>query len=320
MNIKLLIFNFVPSLLFFSALLSLSLSSLTITKIIDLQTDLLLSFFSETVESDVMGGLKLFLLSVWENVLIPIIPCLLLATISICWIITQQEYFNKRLFILSWLTLMPLLFFLTNSIPIVFGYFGCLITGILTTTDEEPSFSLGFYGVSSKLRIFYVFLIVGLFVTMYLNFNVYKERIKDSNLRLLVSFVPDVNKLQGVQRKQLESFVEQTGEGFKSSITNQYNTLPQDVQQQCKPLYDSIITGIDNYKEEAIQKIRVKEYEVSEEEIKNMVLQAFPAFEGIIKATPLTTAILAFTFLEVLRFVFGVIGGLAAFLASKFKD
>jgi len=320
MKLKPLIFSVLPAILFFIALITLSLSSLTIAKIIDLQADLLLSFFSQTIQTDVVSGLKLLLLSLWENALIPIMPCFLLATFSVSWIIVQHEHFNKRLFIISCSALFPLLFLLTNSITITLGYVGCLLAGSLTTTEEEPSFSLGFYDVSSKLRIFYVFLIVGIFLTMYLNFDTFKERIEDSNLRLLVSFIPDVGKLQEAQKKQLESFIEQTGEGFKSSIASQYNNLPQNVKQQCKPLYDSIIAGIDDYKKEAVQKIKTKKYEVSQKEIKNLIVEAFPAFEGIIKATPLTTAILAFTFLEVLRFAFGVIGGLVVFLALKFEE
>lgn len=213
-----------------------------------------------------------------------------------------------------------MLFQLTSSVTIILGYIGCLLAGLVVSNKERSSFKLGFYNVSSRLRVFFIFLVFGILLVMYMNFDTYKERIESSYLKLFFSLIPNTDELQEVQKKQLESFVEQTSDGFKSSITYQYNALPPNIRKQCKPMYDSIVSAIDAYKEEVIQNMRTEKYEIEKEGMKNLIREVFPAFEGIIKATPLITALLAFTFLEALRFFFGIIGGVLVFVLSKSKQ
>jgi len=180
-----------------------------------------------------------------------------------------------------------------------------LFIGILwmkkTFEPRKNDFSTGYFVISSRLGLLNIFLAIGIFLAMLMNMQVYEQEISESNIRMMASFIPNRTDIQDAQKKQIEELTE----GFKSSLTFRYQSSSSDIRNQCKPLYDGMMTALDDYKNRSFEKIEKSDLPIIGEDVTHY----FPFFDLLEKLTPLFVAFSAYFFLYILIPIMGIFGG-----------
>jgi hypothetical protein len=154
-----------------------------------------------------------------------------------------------------------------------------------------------------------IFLCIGIFLTILLNAKNYEKDISESNKELMMGFMPNMTNVKETQKNEIE----QITEGFKYSLTERYNAESEIVKTQCKPMYEGLTQGLDNYKNRAFQQIDQKELEIGEEEVSKYL----PFFKTLTQITPILIAITGYAFLTVLNSVMGIFGGVVYSIIKK---
>lgn len=294
-----------PSIIFFIAVLYLTYSGLTISKAIEFQSETFSIFMKSLAEKDVLLALSESISYIFLNIILPLLPFLFLIAfgfLALFWFKIETKFFFAAhiLFLLA-------TFFLSNfSITVLLAYIGIIIGNFVLLKTFEPSkkkFLTGSSLTSKGLRFLNIFLAVGLFFGLYLNFQSYEGLIIESNVNLIRTVAPNATQLQNFQLE----FVNSTVDELKQSIQNQYDQAPSETKEQCKPVYDSIIIGIEDYKNQVNERMKAQEVGDIQEEL----IRSFPIIGQIINATPLFLAISLFALLEILRpfiaLIFGII-------------
>jgi len=294
-----------PSIIFFIAVLYLIYSGLTISKAIKSQTETFSIFIETLSEKDVLFALSESLSYIFLNIILPLLPFLFLVAfgfLTLFWFKIEIKFL-----LAAHILFFVIVFFLSNfSITILLTYMGIVISNFVLLKSFQPSkkkFLTGSSLTSKGLRFLNIFLAVGLFFSLYLNFQSYEEEIIESNANLIRTVVPTTTQVQNIQL----GIVNTTTDELKQSIQNQYELAPSETKEQCKPVYDSIIAGVENYKNQVNE--RVRELEIGD--IQEEVINSFPIIGQLINATPLFLAITLFALLEILRpfiaLTFGVV-------------
>jgi hypothetical protein len=145
-----------------------------------------------------------------------------------------------------------------------------------------------------------------------MNMQVYEEKITQANERMLASFIPNSTDVKEAQKMQIGELTE----GFKSSLTVRYQSHSSDFRNQCKPLYDGMISVLDEYKERSFKKIDESEIPVVGGEVE----QYFPFFGILEKLAPLFIAFSAYFLVYVLIPVMGIFGGIVYTIVRAIKQ
>jgi len=314
---KKIIYSIVPSILFFLSIYYLLFSNLTAAKAIKVQNDVFLIFIKTLTEKDVLAAVTNSLSYVFTEAVLPSLLFLFLLSSSFFIIFLFKEKINYLYLVISQIPFLLLALYLSGFSLIIFLTYMGILSGVILLKIFEPgkaTFSAGNSFISKHLRLVIIFLAVGLFLSLYFNFEKYKQAILSGAFNLIELVSPDIGK---VQEEQTKNFVNQCAEGTKTAINQSYQTVPSPTKETCKPVYDSIITGIDSYKEEAIRQTENKT--ISEEKIQEFLMGNFPIIEQTTKATPLILAVLVYSFLEVLKFFVALIFGFVYFIIKKKK-
>jgi len=180
-----------------------------------------------------------------------------------------------------------------------------------TFEPRKNNFSTGYVVISSRLNLLNIFLAIGIFLTILMNMQTYEQQISEANMKMLGSLIPNETDVKGAQKKQIEDLTE----GFKSSLTVRYQSSSSTVRNQCKPLYDGMVTALDDYKERSFEKIEESELSISGEEVEHY----FPFFGILEKLTPLFVAFSAYFIIYVLIPVMGFFAGIVYSIAKGRK-
>jgi hypothetical protein len=220
---------------------------------------------------------------------------------------------NFRAVVVSQVIMMILVLILTNFSITMFLTSLSLFTGTMwmrkTFEPEKKVFSTGYSVITSRIGLLSIFLTVGILLTLLINMKSYEQEMLESNLGLIKNFIPDMSGAKEVQKNQIE----QITEGFKYALSERYDYLPEETKTECKVLYEGLTQSLDSYKNQTFQKIDEQEMVMSEEEI----LQIFPFFDLIVKATPLIIAISAYALFAMLTPIMGIFGGIVFSLVKK---
>jgi hypothetical protein len=304
-----------PAMFFFFGIIFLAYSPLTMSKIITMQNGIFISFYQELSKSDFSSALIYTLNYIWTNVLwITLLFLLLISCGFIVYIFFMQKM-NLRAIVISQIIFIFLIFVLTNFSIIMLIIALSLFLGILwehkTFEPRKNNFSTGYSVVTSRIGLMSIFLCIGIFLMILLNNQTYEKEMTASNKDLMMEFLPNMTDVKDTQKKQIEDI----DEGFKYSLTERYNAMSEDVKAQCKPMYEGLTQGLDNYKDRAVQQIDQKEVSISEEDISSY----FPFFKILIQMTPVLIAITGYAFLSVLNPIIGIFGGVLYSIIKKNK-
>jgi hypothetical protein len=294
-----------PAIFFFIGVIFLAYSPLTMSKVIMMQNSVFTSFYQELNKSDFSSAFIFTLNYVWENVLWVTLLFLVLISFGFIFYIFYLSRTDIRMIIISQIIFIFLTFILTNFSIIMLIIALSLLLGILweykTFEPRKNDFSTGYSVVSSRLGLMSIFLCIGIFLTILLNAKNYEKDISESNKELMMGFMPNMTNVKETQKNEIE----QITEGFKYSLTERYNAESEIVKTQCKPMYEGLTQGLDNYKNRAFQQIDQKELEIGEEEVSKYL----PFFKTLTQITPILIAITGYAFLTVLNSVMGIFGG-----------
>ena len=318
MKTKSIKYCIVPCLLFLVAILSLAYSNLTISKAIEIQNEVFEIFINTISEKDVLFAVIDSLKYVFYEIILPLLLPLLLASLGFLTLFIFREKIELKIF-LGIQTIFPVIgIILTNfSIIMILAYVGIFIASILLIKKFVPvksNFSTADSLVSKGLHWINVFLAIGFFLTLYLNFQSYQGTILKSNIDLINMFTPEMTQIQTME----SGIVNRTADGLEQSVTEEYQKVEPMARQQCVAVYDAVIVGIENFKEEAAEKIKSEEG-MSEEQIQEFITSSFPIVDQFMKATPLFLAIMFFALLEFIKpFISAFLGAIYT-IAYRFK-
>lgn len=279
------------------SVLYLHYSPLTISKAITSQTEVVSTFMNTLSEQDVLVAVVNSFQYIFVQLILPLFPFLLLLSFGFLILFLLRENIEFGVFSILQILFLFLTIFLTNfSIPMALTYIGILIASLVsfkTFEAKKTDFSTANSLVSSTIRWVNIFLVVGLFLALYLNFHSYEGLIIEKNMELISGFI-STEDLQSVQSQ----LVNQTVDSLEQSITTQYQQIPQETREQCRALHDAMLVGLENYKGQIAE--QVSKTEGQELETIESLVTSVPIMNQFVKASPL---ILALVFLSLLEFL-----------------
>ena len=313
MDMKTVLISSLPAIIFFTGIIFFSYSSLTFSRIIAVQNEVFVVFFNKLKEADLLSALIKSFKYIWVNVLWIVLIFLLLMSFGFLAYLHFFKEVSFRVVIISQIAMVILVLILTNFSITMFLISLSLLTGTLwirkTFEPEKKAFSTGYSVITSRIGLLSIFLTIGILLTLLINMKSYEEEMLKTNMNLIKNFIPDTSVVKDAQKNQIEQI---TG-GLKYALSERYDYLPEETKTECNVLYDGLTESLDNYKAQMFQKINEQETVVTEEEI----MQVFPLFDLIVKATPIIIAISAYALLTVLTPIMGVISGVVYSIGKK---
>ncbi|MEM5834539.1 MAG: hypothetical protein QXQ69_01660 [Candidatus Aenigmatarchaeota archaeon] len=288
---KNVIFSIVPNFFFLSALIYLIFSGLSTSKAVSVEFNSFLIFFESLEKADVLKGVVEFILFIFFEAVIPLLPFLFLLGLGFFLTHHFAQEIKFYFFIFQVIFLAPILFYTKFSIIFLMSFLGILISSLILSKAEKEKKSFSFTNslISRHLHIVIFFLAIGLFLNSYLKLESYRQIPLEANIRFAEKFIPDVKNLEDKLKKGQIELVNKTCEEIRNGITQSYQQFSQDVRETCERVYDSSIFVVDSIRQEVITQI--KSWNVTKEDTSKIITQIFPIIEQSIKVTPLIIAI-----------------------------
>jgi len=317
-NSKTKLYFIIPSIIFLLAVLYLHYSTLTISKAITTEAEVIAVFMKTLSEQDVLIALIKSFRYVLSQIILPMFPFLVLVSSGFFILFFFREKIEFKFFFAAQALFLVIVALLTNfSIAMLLTWVGILIASLFsfkTFEVRKTNFSTASSLVSSNLRWVNIFLAVGLFLALYTNFQSYESLMIRTNTNLITGFIPNMESLRSIQSQ----FVNQTVDGLKQSMETQYQQLPPEAKGQCGAVYDAMIVGLDNYKEQIAEQVAQQtEGQEGAGQIESLV-ESLPVMGQFIKATPLILAIALLSLLEFVKLFVAFGFGVAYSLAKRF--
>jgi hypothetical protein len=313
MDPKIVLISSLPAILFFTGIIFFAYSPLTFSRIITVQNEVFVMFFKVLEDVDLLSALMMSFEYFWTNVLWVVLIFLLLMSFGFLVYLYFFKVVNFRVVVISQVVMIILVLILTNLSITMFLISISLLAGTVwmskTFEPEKKVFSTGYSVITSKIGLLSIFLGLGILVTLLVNTKNYEKEILEANMGLIKGFMPDMSQAKDAQKNQVEKLTE----GIKYALSERYGYLPEETKTECKVLYDGLNQSLDSYKQQSFQKIDEANMTISEEDI----LQIFPFFGLIVKATPVIIAISAYALLAVLTPIMGIICGFVYSLVKK---
>ena len=318
MKLKKLELSWIPGFLFFLSVIYLIFSGLGTAKAIRASNEVMQIFVKELLEKDVLEALKSSIFYAFYEIVVPLIPFLFLLGGGFFSLYLLKERIGY--WFLPALVLLFIPIYLSNfSIIIISLAIGIFISTLILWKFFEPKkrrFSTASSLVIDHIHYITIFLAIALFLNSFLKFESYKQIAFEGNVGIVKLVVPDVKKIGEKLIEQEINYINASCEQIKSSINSSYETLPDYMREECKPLLESTITAIDYYKQEAISQAQIRN-QTLEEETEEYLRQYFPIIEQMTKGTPLFLAISLYAILRILTFFIASFFGAAYQLSGK---
>ncbi|MCS7105855.1 MAG: hypothetical protein NZ942_00865 [Candidatus Aenigmarchaeota archaeon] len=288
---KKIIFSIVPNLFFFFSLTYLIFSGLSTSKAVSVEFNSFLIFFESLEKADVLKGVLDFILFVFFEAVVPLLPFLFLLGLGFFLTFLFLKEINFYFFVFQLIFLSFILFYTKFSVVFLFSFLGILISSLIlvkATEKEKRGFSFTNSLIFKHLHIVIFLLAIGLFLNSYLKFESYRQIPLEANIRFVEKFVPNVKNLEDELKNSQIELVNKTCEEIKSGIVQSYQQFPQNIRENCESVHRSSIFVVDTFKQSAIDQI--KSWNMTKEDTRNIITQIFPIVEQGIKATPLILA------------------------------
>lgn len=306
MKFERILISSLPAIFFFVGIIFLTVSPLNLSRVMTIQYDIFNIFIKELVKYDIVSAFSTVLNYFWMNVLWVVLVFLVLITIGLLIYLLFLPRIEFRVVLISMVVFLISSFIVTNfSIPMLLIALSLFIGILWMSKTFEPrknNFSTGYFVISSRLGMLNIFLAIGIFLAILMNMQMYEQQISESNMRMLASLIPNETDVKGAQKMQIEELTE----GFKSSLSLRYQSLSSSERNQCKPLYEGMVTALDDYKNRSFEQIETRELPVVGED----VTQYFPFFDLLEKLVPLFVAFGAYSLLYILIPIMGIFGGI----------
>jgi len=289
--------SFAPNLFFLIAILYLAYSGLTISKAITLQNEVIASFMTSLSEKDVLFALLDSLKIIFYQAILPLLPFLFLAGFGFLVIFLLREKTNIKFLIGIQILFLLLAFVLTRLIAIVFVYIGIFVASLFLirlSEEKKTNFSTGNSIASKGLGWINIFLALGFFLSLYINFQAYQQIVVQENMNLVKGFIPDTEQLQEAQLEILNN----TADNIKLTMANKCQEAVN--QTGCMAFYEIFADEIESYKQQTAEQLKAQEG-TTDELVEEYIQKSFPMMEQITKATPLFLAVTLFALLEILK-------------------
>jgi len=286
--------SIIPSILFFIATLFLILSPLTLKKAIETQNEIFVIFIDELKENNLESALFSTFNHIFFNVLWILIVFMLIASLGFVSYIHYHDKVDDKILLVSNIFFLSLILLLTNSIVGGIVMFSFLLEIVCLSKTYEPNkkvFGKTFSIISSKLNFMSIFLGVALLITILSNLESFEQTVAQSNLRLISNLVPNMTQIKEIQKLQIDAMAE----GFEMSLKERYDLMPQQTKEQCSLLYETMIEGIESYRNRS--KERIEQQEIN---IQDTLSQFVPFLSVINKSMPLLVALTGYAIVSFL--------------------
>lgn len=315
MKYEKIVFSSLPATFFIFGILFVYNTGLSLTQIIEIQYSSIDIFLEELMINDLKSAFTNMFKYLWDNALWIVVVFMILITLGL---VLYTYLFNRIDFRIVIIT--QAIFVLISLVLFNFSIIGLFISvslfvGILwmykTFERKKNDFSTGYSVISSRLTLLNLFLCVGIFLTILMNLQTYDEIINKLNMSFLKNMIPDSTDIQNVQKVQIQEI----SEGFKSSLTQQYQLLSSDERTQCSSMYDAMIQGFDDYTQAASEKIDEQGFNLEQSDI----IQAVPLIGTMSKITPIFIVFSIYAFMSMMGSLMGIFGGAIYNLMTRIR-
>ncbi len=312
-----IIFSIIPNILFFLSIFYVIFLNLSLVKSIEIQNNISLIFIQTLSNEDIGRAIIACLEYLFYEAVLPSLPFLFFLSLGFTLLFSFKEKINFIYFFLSQIAFLLLVIYLINfSKVVVLTSVGIFISSVAILKFFEKgksAFSTIDSLISKHLRIVVIFLCIGIFLSMYANYENYKDKIMEGNINLIKIVSPDIENLQ---KKQVEAFVDQCSQSMEFIVNTSYENIPN-LKESCKPMYNSILFGIKSYKEETLKQAENTTF--AKQRLEEYITSYFPIVEESAKAMPAIITVLIFSFFEILKLIFSVLFALFFAIFAKVK-
>jgi hypothetical protein len=307
-KVKPILWSVLPSTILSGSVILLALSGLTISQAITLQVDTVKVFWQTLARQDVLIALVDVALFIFYRAVLPLLPFMFTAVTGSLTLYSIRQRINRPAHLLILITFLAVtLMWAGLSILILLTCLGTLAVSVYVMKFFKPRdtpFGTARALISQTLRALNVLLSVGLFLTLYLNLSAYRPVITKTNLDLVMVFLP-ARQIEGMT----VSYVNLTAEVLKRNIAIYWQQVPSPAREQCQPLYEAVMAGIDRYKEE----VGVQNVTATAQQL----IELLPLMEYVVNLAPLYLALLFFSLLELIKPFVTLLGGFVVWLAHR---
>jgi hypothetical protein len=303
-----------PAIFFFVAIFFLNYSPLTLSGIISIQNKIFITFY-QGLKSGFVPAMVVAINYVWNNFLWIVFLFFILTCFGFISLIFFHSQIDTRVLIITQLIFLILVCILTNFSPMLIVIAFSLSIGVLwekkTFEPSKDDFTNAYNVINARLWLTGIFVCIGIFLILYMNFQVYEQEIIRSNKELMMSLLPNFEEIKEGQKREIIEITE----GFKSTLTGVYNSKNESIKKECKSIYEDMNQAFDSYKNKIIQKIEGQEFGISEEDLSKQ----FPFFGVMSQITPLLMTLSGFAFFTVFNPIIGFFFGMFYSLMKKLK-
>ncbi len=314
--------TFLPPLLifalFFSALASLMLSGLSVSKAVAMQNDVTSIFLKSIQSSNAITAIADSGIFVLQNAVLPLLPFLLFSSLGFLAVLFFRVGTKKLAASLAgvFVSVLALVFAGQNPALLIIplGYFALLLP--IEFGEKKTNFKTGYAFSSFMLRFLNIAVAIAVFAAVFTmpNFDNVAEQQMISGAAALL---PDINELQQAQNAIASDFINQASASVKNIVSNEYSALTEEKRTQCSEFNKAINSEIDSYKSQILSQLQAGNASIGTEQLAKDVFSKVGIFSAMAKALPLTAALSLFILLEMLKPLLGLIGGAVYSLAAR---
>ncbi len=278
-------------LFFFSAVLTLILSGLSLAKVISLQNDLSILFFQELQSKEIFSALVSSLIFAFQSAILPLLPFVIFSSLGFLSMLYFKPEVKYLLAVLTAVLISSILIKFSIALAIIcMGFFPSAL--FFRQEERKTAFKTASAFISSCIRWQNIFIATAVFFGIFLMPN-FESLAEQSMLSSISTLLPQ--DLQAAQTEAVRTLVDQCTLSAKNIVENEY--IKSGAPQQCENFRNSAQSALDNYKAQATAQIE-------NATVQQLELPQFGFLSAFAKSIPLTSAIAVLFLLELLKPLF----------------
>ncbi len=280
--------------LFFSAVLVLIFSGLSLAKAISLQNDLSILFFQELQSKEIFAAIVSSLLFTLQNTL-PLLPFVVFSSLGFLSILYFKPDTKYLVVVLTAVLISSILVKFSIALAIIcLGFFPSALL-LKNIEERKTAFKTASYFISSCIRWQNIFIAIAVFAGIFLMPN-FEAVAQQGMLSSISALLPQ--DLQAAQTQAVTTLISQYTLSAKNIVDNEY--FKAGSPQQCEDFRSSVKSSLDSYKAQATAQI---ENATAQQQLE---LPQFGFLSAFTKTVPLTSAIAILFLLELLKPILAV--------------
>jgi hypothetical protein len=294
-NSKKMLASLILAIIFSSSVFFLSQTT-SAEKLFSFQNDAFIHFISQLEDKDLAEATKSALSFLWKDAVSNLFVFVNIAAIGFLAFLLFSDRIDIRFFVLFNVVAGIILLAATGfSLLVLFAFLGTTAAVIWlnkTFGEKEGHFLTGLSFVRHGLKLLTTAVVIGFLVIIFTNISKYQAIASSASAGLIDEILP--MSIKDMKKEEIGLIVD----GLELGLEQQYQLQSSDVKAVCQPMYTSMVTGLENFRQE-------EERMIDEMDISGYAETTLPGYSVFNKMTPLFSAL-------GLLIVFGIINSVCS--------